>query len=59
MNRVVEILVERDGLTVTEATAQLENVREMLSECDFDPAESEEIISSELGLEMDYLLDII
>jgi hypothetical protein len=59
MNRVVKILMERDGLTQREATRQLKEVREMLYDCGFDPVESEDIVLSELGLEMDYIFDII
>lgn len=59
MNRVVRILMERDGLTEEEATAQLNEVREMMAECDYDTFECEEIIMSELGLELDYIMDIL
>jgi hypothetical protein len=59
MNRVVKILMERDGLTQQEAKEQLEEVRQMLRDCNYDPMEGEEIILSELGLEMDYIFDII
>lgn len=54
MNRVVKILMQRDGLFQAEA-----EVRYMLEECNYDPEESEDIISSELGLEPDYIMDIL
>ena len=58
MNRVVEILMSRDGITENEAKKRVSEVRELIYDvCDYD--EAEEIISQELGLEMDYLLDII
>jgi hypothetical protein len=59
MNRVVKILMDRDGLTQQEAKEQLNEVRQMLRDCNYDPMESEEIILSELGLEMDYIYDIV
>lgn len=37
----------------------LREVREMLKKCNYDPEESEDIISSELGLELDYTMDIL
>lgn len=59
MNRVAKILMEREGLSREEAEDTLNEVREMLEECNYDPEESEEIISSELGLEPDYIMDIL
>ena len=59
MNEVVKILMERDGLTKEEANAQVMLVREEFEECGYDPYECEEIMMDELGLEMDYLFDII
>ena len=56
-NRVVRILMERDGMTKEEAQEVLEEVREMLSEA--DPWEAEDILADELGLEMDYIFDIL
>lgn len=51
--------MEREGLFREEAEDRLNEVREMLEECNYDPEESEEIISSELGLEPDYIMDIL
>lgn len=59
MNRVAKILMEREGLSREEAEDTLNEVREMLEECNYDPEESEEIISSELGLDPDYIMDIL
>lgn len=57
MNRVVKILMQRDDLS--QAEELLREVRYMLEECNYDPEESEDIISSELGLEPDYIMDIL
>ena len=56
-NEVIRILMERDEMTAEEAQETLDNVREMLSEA--DPWEDEDIIADELGLEMDYIFDIL
>jgi hypothetical protein len=56
-NEVIRILMERDEMTREEAEETLDNVREMLSEA--DPWEAEDIIADELGLEMDYIFDIL
>ena len=59
MNRVVEILINRDGITQQEAEDMISDVKRQMEECNYDPAECEDIFMSELGLEMDYLMDII
>lgn len=56
-NRVIRILMERDDLSREEAQETLDYVREMLSEA--DPWKAEDIIADELGLEMDYIFDIL
>lgn len=56
-NEVVRILMERDDLTREEAEERVDEVREMLSEA--DPWEIEDILADELGLEMDYIFDIL
>ena len=57
VNEVVRILMERDGMTRAEAQERVDEVREMLAEA--DPWEAEEILADELGLEMDYIFDIM
>ena len=52
MNKVVQILIERDGMTKQDAIALIRETRdEILS----NPDEMEEIIADNLGLEPDYL----
>lgn len=58
MNRVVKILMERDGISELEAETRLDAYREELDGVD-DYGEAEEIIQDHLGLEMDYLVDIL
>lgn len=57
MTELTRILMKRDDLTQEEAEERIEEVREMLSEA--DPWDAEEILADELGLEMDYIFDII
>lgn len=56
-NEVIRILMERDGLTEAEAQEKLDEVRQMVAFA--DPYEIEEIIEYELGLELDYIFDIL
>lgn len=58
-NKVVDILMKRDGLSHTEAQEQFNEVREMIQECNFDPVETEDILIEELGLEMDYIFEFL
>ena len=58
-NKVVDILMKRDGLSRTEAQEQFNEVREMIQECNFDPFETEDILIGELGLEMDYIFEFL
>lgn len=61
MNRVVEILMKRDNISKSEAEALVEQTREEIEEyCAqglYDVAE--EAIYENLGLESDYVFDIM
>lgn len=60
MNRVVKILMERDLMDRHMAENRVAEVRQMIMETDLQSySEVEDIIADELGLEMDYLIDII
>lgn len=58
MNRVVKILMERDGISEDEARALVRETRDELIMLD-NPFEADEIIENYLGLEPDYLEDIL
>lgn len=58
MNKVVEILMSRDGISQEEAEALVETTREDLMMCDFGLG-AEGVIMNNLGLEADYLFDIL
>ena len=61
LNKVVKILMSRDNMTQEEAEHLLKNVREEIDEvlADGDYESVEDIIYTELGLEMDYIFDIL
>lgn len=60
-NQIISILIERDRMTLAEATSHYNDVRELIHAAisfgDYDKVE--EIMSSELGLEMDYIFGIL
>ena len=61
MNKIIKILMDRDGLTYEEAKEAYEETKAEL----MDALEGtscltpEEVLLGELGLEMDYLFDLI
>ena len=59
MNRVLEVLCRRDGLSVEEAMKRISQVQEQLAQANYDYDEVEDILANELGLEMDYIMDIL
>ena len=38
---------------------QVQEVRNMMEDCVFDPEECEQIMMDELGLEPDYIMDVL
>ena len=61
MNRVIQILMERDGLSKENAYDLVNEVRAEMKDAiacgDYELAQ--EIIESDLGLEPDYIVDIL
>lgn len=61
MSEIIDILMKRDGVTKEEARNTLQETREMINDAiasgNFD--EVEDIVYSELGLEMDYIDELI
>ena len=55
-NQIIEVLMERDGMTRREAEQELRRVQEQ-----FDPAvdDPEEVLAEEFGLEPDYIFDLL
>lgn len=61
MNRVVEILMKRDGNTKEEAESRLAECRRLCAEylAAGDYIMIDDMIMEELGLELDYIFDIL
>ena len=61
MNRIVKILMRREDLTREEAEDWVNETREMMEDAiaNGDYEEAEDILASELGLEPDYIPDIL
>lgn len=59
VNKIVEILCRRDGMTLTEANERLEEVREMAEAAMESYDSMESLLADELGLEMDYIMDLL
>lgn len=59
VRRVAKILCARDGISMEEAIERIEQTREEMAECEYAPFECEDIMMSNLGLEMDYIFDIL
>lgn len=59
MEKIIQILMKRDGLTRQEAINHLEDVRQMMNDCCYEPEECEEIFIEQVGLEPDYLMDFL
>ncbi|WP_279071645.1 hypothetical protein [Faecalicoccus pleomorphus] len=59
MNRIIDILMKRDGNTKREAEGRVKEVQRMMEDCNYNPDESERIMAEQLGLELDYIMDLI
>lgn len=59
MEEIIKILMRRDGNTKEEAIERINEVKEMIEECNYDPEEVENIVMDNLGLEMDYIFDLL
>ena len=61
-DRIIAILMERDDLTEEEAREQVEEAVELINEIlesGGSYEEAEEILLDDLGLEMDYIFDLL
>lgn len=56
---IVKILMERDGMSEEDAKDLVVDVKCMMAECNYSPNECELIMAQELGLEPDYLVDLL
>ena len=58
MNRVVEILMNRDGMPQDHAERLVRETRDEIMMLD-DPLEADDVLIDYLGLEPDYLEDVL
>lgn len=58
MNRLVKVLMKRDGISAEEATALIKDTQAELEDCT-NVLDADEIIMDNLGVEPDYLYDIL
>ena len=56
---VAAILCRRDKCTFAEAEKLIEQAADEMEACGYDPDDCEGIMMDVLGLEMDYVLDVI
>lgn len=55
MEKIISILIERDHMTRDEALNLIQEVKDMMEKCNYDPEECEDIFMTEFGLEPDYI----
>jgi len=56
IKRVAEIISKRDSIPIKHATELVEETAELLNE---RPWDAEDILADNLGLEMDYIFDLL
>ena len=57
MSRIKKILMKRDGYSAEEADQAIKETRDLILSS--NPYDADEIIAEELGLEPDYLMDLL
>ena len=57
--RIAAILCRRDDCTFEEAEQRIAETLRLMDEADYSPCECEDIMQEELGLEMDYIFDLL
>lgn len=58
-DRIAAILCRRDGITFKEAEELIKQTIEEMEACNYAPCECEDIMMTNLGLEPDYIFDLI
>ena len=56
---IIDILCNRDGCNIDEADERIDETLRRMEQANFDPDECEEIMAEELGLEPDYIIDLL
>lgn len=57
--RVISLICQRDGCSAKEAEKLIGQAISEMEGCGYDPDECEDIMMNTLGLEMDYIFDIL
>lgn len=57
MGKIEKILMERDNMSLSDAKDLVNETRELILES--DPCEADDIMADMLGLEPDYIMDLI
>jgi hypothetical protein len=57
MNKIVEILMRRDGMSLSDAKDLVNETRELILSSDV--MEADDIMADQLGLEPDYIMDLL
>lgn len=57
--RIASILCRRDGISREEAAERIKETVELMEAANYDPIECEDIMAEELGLEVDYIFDLL
>lgn len=57
MNKIVEILMKRDGMSLSDAKDLVNETRELILSSDV--MEADDIMADQLGLEPDYIMDLL
>ena len=58
-NKIRDILCRRDGMTPTEAQELIDQTIEEIEACSFDAETTIDIMMDNLGLEGDFILDLL
>ena len=58
MNKIVKILMERDGIDEEEARSLIKETRDEIMMLD-NPLEADTVLMEYLGLEPDYMFDVL
>lgn len=57
MNKIIEILMKRDGMSLSDAKDLVNETRELILSSDV--MEADDIMADQLGLEPDYIMDLL
>mgnify|MGYP003302175799 CR=1 FL=1 len=58
-NKIIKLLMDRDGISHDEAEEMIVDALDRMFDVNYDPTECENILQEELGLEPDYIFDLL